>query len=372
MIDVKKYDYFAGGKEDFYKKLSQESIESVLCQGSHWKKPPFVTIILTTYKRPEMLKQALDSALDQKGFDDYQIIVADNEGKPLEEETPTAKLLKNYQNDKIIYYRHVQGVLLRTDSAVRLARSPWIVPLHDDDLLAANHLAIMTGIVKKHKEIKFLGCRMKSFSSEQELEMEKKSCVYDYVVGKNLKDTTCLGGWAGWLGSLISRKHYIATGGEPTMVKGIPDMIMVAKFLHRFGTYKCISNKPLYYYRQGEQQASFEITLNGKIEKSRVEEYQFYKYVINKYHKLTHRIWERNIAYTTLEVCERYSKSKIYHAKINIDRVISESGMPADVKEKNFRYHITKGIFGVYRKWIQCLDDVYVGKLKKSDIHIIV
>lgn len=363
-INVKEYDFFAQNKRDFYSKFTHKSI---LCQGKHWENHPLVTILITTYKRPELLRQALESALNQKGFDDYQVIIADNEGRPIEEETPTARVVKDYQNDKIIYYRHSEEVKFKADSAVRLARSQWIVFLHDDDILAENHLAIMTSIVKKHKEIKFLGCRMQEFTLRHNVK-SNKTVTYNYTVAKYLKDITCLGDWAGWLGALISRKHYIAMGGMPRCEMGSGDLAMVAIFHHHFGTYGCYSSKPLYYYRRGEQQLTY--AFRNRMETNRINEYYFYKYVINKYHKLTHRIWERNIAYVTLEVCERYINSSIYHANIDIDSIISECDMPADIREKNVRYYMTKSIFNMYRKCVKWVDDIYVGKMKKSDIHI--
>lgn len=370
MKEIEKTDYFAESKKDFYSKFSQES---VLCQGRHRKKTPLVTIIITTYKRPELLKQALESALNQKGFDDYQVLIVDNEGKPIEEETPTARLLKDYKDEKVIYYRHFPTVnCSRSDAAIRLVRSPWFVFLHDDDLLAESHLAIMTGIIKKHKEIKYLGCILKSFTFEQKIERARTAGIYNYKVCKELRDTTCLGDWNTWLGALVSRKHYIAMGGTSPASMGVGDMIVTAKFRHHFGTYKCVTDYPLYYYRQGEQQRSYELVRNGIVELNRIYEYCFYKYAINKYHKLTHKIWERNIAYVTLEVCERYNNSSIYHANIDINRVISEAGMPADANEKGIRYYATKFLIGMYRKCIKYMDDIYMGKIKKSDVHITV
>lgn len=365
MTDFKNYDYFSENKDDFYRKFSHESI---LCQGKHWKKPPLVTILIPTYKRPDLLSQALESALNQKGFDDYQIIIADNEGRPIEEETPTAKIVKKYQDEKIIYYRHSQEVVFRADSAVRLARSQWIVFLHDDDILAENHLAVMTDIIKRHKEIKFLGCPMKGFTSEKDLESEKKSHIYSYVVSRYLRDMTCLGEWSGWLGALISRKHYIAIGGMPVIAAMVGDLMMTAKFLYHFGTYGCISNRPLYFYRRGKQQMTY--AFKDKLETNRIEEYYFYRYVINKYHRITHKIWERNIAYVILEECKWYRDSNIYQANIDIDYIISECRMPTDIKEKNMKYHVTKYIFSTYKKCIKYLDGIYAGKGHKSDIHI--
>lgn len=360
---VKEYDFFAEGREDFYKKFSHKSI---LCQGKHWEMPPLVTILITTYKRPEMLRQALESALNQKGFYDYQIIVADNEGASIEEETPTARLMKEYPNEKLIYYRHSQEVFYKADSAVRLARSQWIVFLHDDDLLAENHLRLMTGIVKKHKEIKFLGCRAKDFILEKEIEKEKNRGRSDrYVIQRCLKSLGCLGDWVGWLGALISRKHYISIGGMPLVSMGCGDRAMVGKFLHYYGTYTCISDKPLYYYRRGRQQVSY--AKKAEWERALINEYFFNKYVINKYHKFTHRIWEKNMAYYILDLCRDYNKG-IYHTQIDLKHVIFECNMPLDLKRKNDFF--TKFLIDSYKNFARILDYICINVLKNTDIHI--
>ena len=359
------YDFFAQRKKDFYSKFSHKSI---LCQGKHWENTPLVTILITTYKRPELLRQALSSALNQKGFDDYQIIIADNEGAPIEEETPTVKVVKEYQDEKVIYYRHSEEVLCKMDSAVRLAKSPWIVFLHDDDLLAENHLRIMMDVVKKHKEIKFLGCDAKDFSIEKEVNLNQDVDEQNYKIYKYTRDAICFGGWTGWLGALISRKHYIAIGGMPLVSMGIGDTAMVIVFSHHFGTYKYSGGKPLYFYRQGEQQATW---ITAKNERWKINEYFFYKYVINKYHKLTHKIYERNIAYYLLEHYKNYYvNNDIYEASLNFDFIISKCGMPADIEKRNVSYYVISTFFWLYRGIVRRLAYIWDQKIRKSDVYL--
>ena len=354
---IEGYDFFSKSEKDFYAQFHHTSF---LIQGKHWNEPPFVTIIITTYKRPVLLRQALESALNQKNFDDYQILIADNEGKSIEEETATAKMVKTYHDDKIIYYRHSEELIFKENAAVHLARSPWIVFLHDDDLLAENHLAIMTSIVKKYREIKFLGCSVKP------LRLNKAS-ICNYSIIKYLNDATCLGDWAGWIGALISKKHYIAMGGMPTVAMGCGDSAMVYIFQHHYGTYKCNSDKPLYFYREGEQQTSF--VQKEAWERTIINEYHFYKYVIRKYHRYTYRIWERNMAYYILQLCEDRKKS-FYHMNIDMSNVISQCGMPKDINKRDKLYNIIKYLFKKYRDFMLFLDYIKVDILRKSDIHI--
>ncbi len=366
MVSIKEYDFFAENKKDFYERFSHKSI---LCQGKHREKPPLVSILITTYKRPKLLRQALESALNQKGFDDYQIIIADNEGAPIEEKTETEKLVKEYQDEKIIYYRHFPEVNFKTDAAVRLARSPWIVILHDDDILASNHLAVMTNVVRKHKEIKFLSCKVEDFGEEQDIKkIANGSGRCSYEIRKYAKDTVCFGYWPGWLGTLISRKHYIAVGGMPLISMGCGDKVMVVKIWNRFGAYICYTDNPLYYYRRGLQQSSY--VLKDKWEKVLINEFYFSRYVIRRYHRLTYKFWERAVAYYILERCEEYNNG-LYHTEIDMQRLVSECNMPVDVLDKNFLYHLTCFLVEFYRKdYVHLMNYIRVHLLKKTDIFI--
>jgi glycosyltransferase involved in cell wall biosynthesis len=367
MVDIKEYDFFAQNKEDFYNKFSHESI---LCQGRHWERLPLVTILITTYKRPELLSKAIASALNQKGFDDYQIIIVDNEGRPINEETPTARVVKKFQNEKIIYYRHLQEVAFKSDSAVRLARSPWIVFLHDDDLLEENHLRIMTDVVRKHKEINFLGCPAKEFNREQDIEEERGENIHssDYEIRQFLRNANCLGSWAGWQGALINRECYIAIGGMPSLEMGCGDKAMTHIFNHHYGMYGIIG-KGLYYCRIGEQQTS---SVNKDAwEKIFINEYFFYRYVIHKYHKLLHKVWERNIAYYILQRCEAYNHG-VYHTQIDINHVIDECNMPSDIKKKGFLFYTIQNGFMLYRILVKRIGFFYMQILGKSDMHLTV
>lgn len=369
LIDIEigeNYDFFAARKNDFYSKFSHNS---TLCQGEHWKKHPLVTVLITTYKRPELLSRALDSALNQKGFSDYQILIADNEGRPIKEETPTSRVVKKYQNERIIYYRHSKEVGHRMDAAVRLAKSPWIVFLHDDDILAENHLAIMTDVIKKHKEIKFLVCDVKIVTSEKEIRENQNTNGQNYKIYKYLRDALCLGNNPAFLGALISRKHYIAIGGIPNIDTGIGDTILTGSFLHHFGLYKYSGGKPLYFYCKGEQQESCLYASDSKV---RVNEYFFYKYVINKYHKLTHKIWERNIAYELFAFFKSYYEDDIYKGNVDLEFIISECGLPSDILKKGARYYITRSFFYLYGGCTRHLVNTYREKIRKSDVYIMI
>ena len=47
-------------------------VESVRLYGEHNAVPPKVSITIPTYRRPELLKEAVESAVNQDGYDEYK------------------------------------------------------------------------------------------------------------------------------------------------------------------------------------------------------------------------------------------------------------------------------------------------------------
>lgn len=334
------FDYFGENEKSFYDKLTTES---VLVQGKHWDDSPFVTILLTTYNRPALLKQALDSALQQTEFTDYQVIVVDNEGKPLDEETETSKLLRSYLDARVIYYRNRGCVTFRMDTAVRLAKSKWICVLHDDDILAPQHLAVMCSAIRKYPDVQFLSCPAQFFydnSLPEQATLVKDKCFLGKLV-KYPKTYTCLGYFPGWLGALINRETYISTGGMPTISNGIGDYCMVGKFNYRFGVHELKSSSSLYFYRRWSgQQTSKGTALWTKLY---IEEYHYHEYVAGRYHPLLQSCWKRISAYRILRKCKEMNTG-YYSTSIDIDSFIRESGMPENINKKGVNYVIDRAI----------------------------
>ncbi len=250
--EIENYDFYSGSRESFYKKNREH--KAVLVQGRHWEKAPLVTILLPTCKRRDLLKEALESALRQEEVADYQIIVADNEGMPLEMETETAALMKAYTDSKVIYYRYDRQAYSPMNSVVALARSKWICFLHDDDVLAPNYLKIMLHIVRQNQDISYLSCNIGVLNYEiskrnirefSKIRREKLTIRKAIRRGYFFYETR-----GNWLGALIDRQHYIDMGGIPALATGIGDHIMVGKYNDRYGIYKILDGPRLYFRRE--------------------------------------------------------------------------------------------------------------------------
>lgn len=122
-------------------------IESKLLYGDlKYNENPLISIVIPTYKRPKLLKEAINSALNQEGFNNYEVIVVDNEIiNNSDEKTETEKLLSSYNNPKLFYYKNEKnlGMTGNWNRCIELARGKLITILHDDDILYSNFLKEM-------------------------------------------------------------------------------------------------------------------------------------------------------------------------------------------------------------------------------------
>ncbi len=270
---------------DFYKKDKldgmNDGLRTVKAWGAHAEKPPFVSVVVTTYKRPQLLKFALESIMRQK-FHDYEIIVVDNECADIALETDTQSLIKEMDNPQIVYYRNLDPMNGRMDRGASLAKGEWICFLHDDDLLAANHLETMTSIVKNHPEINFLSCEYRGF---READFEKiKSNGF---IANNRHDGRCrevcleegvFFHQGPWTGALIKRHLYEDMGGMPYIETGCSDQIMLNKMMYWYaGFYKV--KVPFYFYKISDKQIS---SNKDNWFNTFISDYFFYRYALEK------------------------------------------------------------------------------------------
>ena len=98
-------------------------------------KNSLVSIVIPTYKRPDMLARAIDSVLNQT-YENVEIFVVDDNAPSFPERMATEEIMKQYDsNPKVTYIKHDYN---KNGSAARntgwhLAKGKYITFLDDDD-----------------------------------------------------------------------------------------------------------------------------------------------------------------------------------------------------------------------------------------------
>lgn len=125
---------------------------------------PLVSIIIPTYNRKNMLKEAVDSVLKQD-YSNIELIVSDNAS---EDGTHILieKYLSKYKNIKYIKREKNIGLILNVKEAYKEATGKYVIFLCDDDYLVSNtffsnsvkvmeenkNISLVRGVVKIHNE----------------------------------------------------------------------------------------------------------------------------------------------------------------------------------------------------------------------------
>lgn len=138
-------DYFA--YVDNFMKNSH--IKSIKIGGELTHHIPLVSIMIPTYKRPNLLKDAIQSAVNQINFENYEIIVVDNDCDGIFSDQ-ILQIIREINSSKIVYYRNESnlGMFGNWNRCIELANSEWMLILSDDDLLANNYLYKMYPVTK--------------------------------------------------------------------------------------------------------------------------------------------------------------------------------------------------------------------------------
>lgn len=347
---IRNYDFFAkcNNPVDF-----EADIKSHLLWGIYKKAIPKITVIITTYKRPETLRLALKSAINQIGFDDYEILVADNEGVMPGILTDTEKIIREYNCDKVLYYRHEKEMIGRTTRAVKLARTKWFCILHDDDLLVENHLFIMNSIVSSHPEISYLACKSKGIPEtllSEDFRNITKAEKGKYHVSFQDAQVNFFSFRSSWLGAFIDREKFISNGGmDDVLSSGIGDYIMAAKFSYYYDIY--MIDLPLYCYRIWNGQVSS----SGAIQwlNCYISEYYLYRYMASKCNVLARHYLKKMSEYRIINKVIGLSKEpfkieinledfkKKCHIEINEKRRL-KAKIYISIYERYFRLHLKK------------------------------
>lgn len=281
-VNIVKFDKYI----DNFAKYSQ--IKTKLIYGSPDKiKNPFISIVIPTYKRPDILKQTLDSVFNQESVSfDYEVIVIDNDAK--KSDLKTESLISSYNNFRLLYYRNEEniGPMGNWNRGIELARSKWISFLHDDDLLKSNYLLTIEKIIKRKengdKEIGYIRPNAQAFYGKNLFELDLLADSSDKIISRIVKtifnnslklkqinkiDVVIDGGsnvfGAPTCGTIINKKAVLEVGGYNEDYLPASDIYVPYNMLKEYRVYRTM--EVLGYYRWYENDTLKKETLEGLI-----------------------------------------------------------------------------------------------------------
>ncbi|WP_319502711.1 glycosyltransferase family 2 protein [uncultured Draconibacterium sp.] len=206
---------------------------------------PKVTIAIPTFKRADLLKESLTSALKQINYTNYDIIVVDNNN---ERGCETEQMMNLIQSSRISYYKNTKniGIVGNLNRLYSLAKGEYVVELHDDDILYPDYLSIMMRFIELTDE-KYDVIFPKKITYNM-----KKSVVVPQRVKKfkfykqDLKLRDFL--WGNIIGSplgmCVKRHSFLQNGGYNADLFPSIDYDLFVKFTYRFKACR-ISGLPL-------------------------------------------------------------------------------------------------------------------------------
>ena len=230
---------------------------------------PWITLAIPTYRRPHLLRESLESVLNQQHTDFlWDIVIVDNEpddGK----ENDTERLVRQINDDRILYYRNSENIWVgdNFNRCFLLARGEWVMMLHDDDLLMSNALKTMgflihgydTGpqsvgaIAASYVQVEYdpIRDKMKENISAIDASYAKRPVdmqVY-HLTHTNVEIFAHIGGAAPTNGSTFRRQAVIDVGGfnESHGISG--DLMLFYRIENEYMAYQTLS--PIGFYRWG-------------------------------------------------------------------------------------------------------------------------
>lgn len=120
---------------------------------------PFISVVIPTYKRPDLLPRAIASVLAQT-YTNWELIISDDEQRAGNTWQYLKKYAESDQRIRIVQNYGQHGQSGNVNNAMRLAKGKWIKPLFDDDVLRPDCLEYFAKAAVCCSTAAIISCRM--------------------------------------------------------------------------------------------------------------------------------------------------------------------------------------------------------------------
>lgn len=218
-----------------------------------------LTIAIPTYKRPELLRETLESVrLQTADPDSFEVVVVDND--PEGDDLLAAETMTGMGFRRFAYYRNAEnmGMFGNWNRSIELAKSRWMTILNDDDMLKPDYVRQMSALLGKTE---LLSCNfsfhLDSVNPRLGAFSRLKSAVKPLLHGKgsarterrDLRDYFYKNGNAGCLGLIFDRNCALEIGGFDESLYPSADYYFFAEYVRRHS--ECHLRMLLVSYRIG-------------------------------------------------------------------------------------------------------------------------
>lgn len=238
-----------------------DGIKSDCLRGESGDRRPLFSIVVPTYRRPELLAQTLQSAVGQLGLVDYEIVVVDNDPEP--GESATQNVVDALQCPQLRYFRNREnlGMFGNWNRGLLLATGKWATLLHDDDLLTPDFLSEMQRVCTDNPGRALVYCETRILDRRQGPSLGGRSNQLRAVLVRSLSGRTRrrnLGQYflgaphLGTVGVVFDRMAAIELGGFDQEDYPSADYFFFTRYVAEFGAIHLIKHLAAYRVEQNE------------------------------------------------------------------------------------------------------------------------
>ena len=296
-----------------------EKIESINCtKHRNHINQPYITIAIPTYKRSDLLKEAIDSALNQESCGcEYDIIVVDNE-PPSDVVTETEILMKKYsEENRVTYFKNSKnlGMFGNWNRCFELAQGKWVALLHDDDLLKPEYLKRINYYKQHKKKAKCICVSLEYFGKIMNT-VPRYKIINKYLCKRLMKirsiDSMVLNSnryGAPTCGTIFEKEAMISSGGFNPDWGYSSDWFSLVSFNRKYSVYKTL--EPLGYYRWEDNES---LNINAQVafieEKKMLRKWFKRSRTISKFwYKIFENSYETLDISNTIKFCKNFNDS---------------------------------------------------------------
>ncbi len=125
-----------------------------------------VSVVMPTYKRPRMLRRAVDSVLRQT-FTDWELVISDDEDPPGEAWRYLESLSSGDSRIRIYRNPGAHGQIGNNNFVLSQAKGRWIKPLYDDDAMKPGCLDRFVQIVEGLDHVSLVCCLADNYVNDR-------------------------------------------------------------------------------------------------------------------------------------------------------------------------------------------------------------